>query len=220
MIKICGMRRMEDILLMNECLPDFVGFVFYSKSKRYVTFEEAAAMGNKLDTRIKKVGLFVNSSTEDILDAVKTAKLDIVQLHGDEDSDFAEKLRSLLPDDVKIWKAVRVRSPEDVEAADRTCCDALLLDSFSAGQYGGTGNRADLSLIEQACFLKPFLLAGGINKDNLAETADFLQRFPNSMGIDLSSALETDGFKDRDKVIDIMSIYRLLRKECLYEQQG
>ncbi|MGN0642416.1 MAG: phosphoribosylanthranilate isomerase [Huintestinicola sp.] len=206
MIKLCGMRRHEDIGFANEFLPDFVGFILAEGFRRSVTAEYAAEISAPLDSRIKKVGVFVDQSPEEIARAVRIVGLDSVQLHGRENSETVSALRRLLPH-TPLWKAVRVRESSDIINAQSLGCDVLLLDSFSEKSVGGTGKTADLEVIRSTDFSAPFFLAGGIGKDNLSSALKFVSGFKNGLGVDLSSSVETDGFKDRGKIAEVMEIY-------------
>ena len=201
-IKLCGIKRPEDIALMNEFRPDYVGFVF-AGTKRRISPETAARLAEKLDNGIRKVGVFVNEPSDDVSKTVKLAGLDVVQLHGDETADRIATLRDLLPG-MEIWKAVRVRTQESIIDALRLGADRLLLDSFTQGEYGGTGRTANFSLIRAANLKIPFFLAGGLNCGNLSEAI----RETDPYGVDISSGIETDGVKDRQKIERIMRMLR------------
>lgn len=201
-IKLCGVKRAEDITLMNEFRPDYVGFVF-AGTKRRISPETAAKLAEKLDNRIQKVGVFVNEPPDDVAQTIKLAGLDVVQLHGDETADSIATLRNLLPG-LEIWKAVRVRNRESISDALGLGADRLLLDSFTEGEYGGTGKTANFSLIRAANLKIPFFLAGGLNCGNLSEAI----RETDPYGVDISSGIETDGVKDRQKIERIMRMLR------------
>lgn len=201
-IKLCGIKRPEDIAFMNEFRPDYVGFVF-AGTKRRVSPETAASLVEKLDSKIGKVGVFVNEPPEFIAHTAQLARLDAVQLHGNEAANDIAALRALLPG-VEIWKAVRVRNRESIPAALRLGADLLLLDSFLKDEYGGTGKTADFLLIREANLKIPFFLAGGLNSENLPDAVrDF-----SPYGVDISSGIETNGVKDRRKIERIMRILR------------
>jgi phosphoribosylanthranilate isomerase len=201
-IKLCGIKRPEDIAFMNEFRPDYVGFVF-AGTKRRVAPETAASLAERLDGKIEKVGVFVNEPPESIARTAKLAGLDVIQLHGGETARDVAALREFLPD-VEIWKAVRVRSRESIPAALRLGADLLLLDSFSKDEYGGTGKTADFGLIREANLKVPFFLAGGLNSGNLSDAVRELSPY----GVDISSGIETNGVKDRRKIERIMRILR------------
>ncbi len=192
-VKLCGIRRPEDIDYVNEYRPDYIGFVF-AKSKRQVTAEYAAQLKAKLSPEIKAVGVFVNSTIEEVAQIQKIAGLDVIQLHGDEDNSYLQKLKNVVK--CSIWKAVRVKSSADIENADKLGADLLLLDAFSEDSYGGTGKTVDCNLINNAVFKTPFLLAGGLDCDNVKNAVKTVS--PD--GVDISGGIETDGFKDENKI--------------------
>ena len=204
-IKFCGIRRMEDVALMNEFKPDYVGFVF-AESKRKVTKQTALVLSNKLKGGIKTVGVFVNEPLQNLLETAQFCDLDVVQLHGNEDENYIRTIRKSLHN-AQIWKAVRVTSAEDILTAEKLPVDMLLLDSFSSISYGGTGKVANLSVIKETDFQKNFFLAGGLNSENISEI--LVENSP--YGVDISSGIETDGYKDRNKILEIMRCLECLK---------
>lgn len=198
MIKLCGMRRAEDISYANEFLPDHIGFILSKGFRRTVDIDFAAELVKKLDSRIKKVGVFVDEDPENVKKAADMMGLDIIQLHGSEDREYIKSLNINIP----LWKAVRVRAAEDIYRAEELGCDHLLLDSFVQGAVGGSGVKGDWELIKNTKISIPFFLAGGINADNLADALSV------SENVDISGGTETDGVKDREKIKRIMEIYR------------
>ena len=200
-IKMCGLRRPEDIIYANECIPDYIGFVF-AESRRNVSAQEAQELGKQLDPSIQKVGVFVNEQAEDLISTARQSGIDIIQLHGDEDREYIEKVK--WQTGKEIWKAVRVRTAEDIQKAVELPADKLLLDSFSEDSYGGTGKVMDFDVLRQADIHKPYFIAGGLTIDNLpgilADTEPY--------GIDISIGIETGGVKDRDKMIRVIQCVR------------
>lgn len=190
-IKICGLFRMEDVGLVNEALPDYIGFVF-ADSRRQVSRELAVAMKEQLDPRIQSVGVFVNPNLEEVLSLVRQGIIDLIQLHGSENSIFIHYLKKQT--NVPVIKAIRVESAEDISRGQELPVDYLLLDNGS----GGTGSSFDWSLIPDSG--KPFFLAGGIHLGNLGEAMKTGRPF----GLDMSSGAETDGVKDRDKIMELV----------------
>lgn len=186
-IKMCGLSRFCDIEYANEVMPEFIGFVFAEKSKRYVSPEKASELRQKLDSRIIPVGVFVNAEPEFIAGLVKSKTIDIIQIHGTEDSYYIENLRKLV--DVPIIQAFRIEKPEDIQKAGNSPADYVLLDSG-----GGSGKTFDHSLIKN--INRPYFLAGGLTPENVWEISEKL----NPYAVDASSSLETDGFKDINKM--------------------
>lgn len=185
-IKMCGLRRPEDIEFANRVKPDYIGYVFAEKSKRYIAPEKAAELTKLLDRDIVPVGVFVDETMENIIAAVKMGAVKMVQLHGSESEDFVSELKSR---GIPVIKAFQVGSAEDIAAAERSCADMVLLDSGK-----GSGQTFDWSLI--GSIKRPYLLAGGITAENAAQAIRQLRPF----GVDASSCLETDGFKDIAKM--------------------
>ncbi len=200
-IKLCGIRRFEDISYVNEFKPDYIGFVF-AQSKRQISADFAAKLKAKLDGGIKTVGIFVNSSLKETAHTAEKAGLDVIQLHGDENESFISSLRNIT--DCEIWKAVRIRTAEDIINGESMDADKLLLDSYSPESYGGTGKRADLDIIKKANIKTTFFLAGGLNKDNIISALRCVSPF----GADISGGIETNGFKDKNKIKEIINLVR------------
>ncbi|MBR6996763.1 MAG: phosphoribosylanthranilate isomerase [Ruminococcus sp.] len=185
-IKMCGLRRAEDIEFANMVKPDYIGYVFAEKSKRYITPEKAAELTKLLDGDIVPVGVFVDETMENVIAAVKMGAVKMVQLHGSESEDFVSKLKNR---GIPVIKAFQVGSAEDIAAAECSCADLVLLDSGK-----GSGQTFDWSLI--GGIKRPYLLAGGITAENAAAAIGKLRPY----GVDASSCLETDGFKDIAKM--------------------
>jgi phosphoribosylanthranilate isomerase len=187
-LKICGLKREEDILMVNEIKPEYIGFVF-AKSKRQVNLEKALFLKSKLDKMIKSVGVFVNEPIENVVKTVKSKAIDIVQLHGDEDSSYILKLKREV--NIPIIKAIKVNKDfrNIVEFND---AEYLLIDSG-----GGSGKTFDWSL--DLKFNKPLFIAGGISLANIEEA---YKRF-KPYAFDLSSSVETNGYKDLKKMKEI-----------------
>ncbi|MBW8381502.1 MAG: phosphoribosylanthranilate isomerase [Youngiibacter sp.] len=195
-LKICGLFREADISYANAVRPDYVGFVF-APSKRQVTRENAAELRKLLDPSIPTAGVFVDEKTSRILELLSDGIISIVQLHGHEDeeyiADLKEKTKAL------IIKAVKPENRDDVRNAEKSSADFLLFDSGA-----GTGRVFDWSLLEGV--QRDYFLAGGLNKDNVEEAINVLHPF----AVDLSSGVETDGFKDLEKMKEIR---RLVKNE-------
>lgn len=195
-IKICGLFQSQDTAFVNEAMPDFAGFVFYEKSRRNVTKEQADSFRKALSREIKTAGVFVNAPPEFIYDIYKNKIIDIVQLHGGESDGYISKLRGLLHG-AEIWKAFLIKSKKDLEEAARSPADMVLLDNGY-----GTGESFDWRLIKS--FGKPFILAGGLTPENIPEV---LERF-HPYAVDLSSGVETEGIKDRNRIAAAVAAVR------------
>lgn len=193
-IKICGLFRFQDILAVNDAMPDYAGFVF-AESRRKVSHEKAAALKSLLDPGILAVGVFANADPREILRLCKTGVIDLIQLHGREDAAYINALRQAVPH--PIIKAVGVECSRQILEAQTLPCDYLLLDSPG----GGTGKGFDHSLIPP--LEKPFFLAGGLNAGNLRKAAAC-----RPFALDVSSGAETGGLKDPDKIKELVDIVR------------
>ena len=200
-IEMCGLRRPDDIIYANECLPDYIGFVF-AESRRKVSGREAKKLGEQLDPSIKKVGVFVNEPLRSLISISEEAGLDIIQLHGDEGEEYIKEVKH--ETGKELWKAVRVRMVKDIQEAQRLPADKLLLDSFSEESYGGTGKVMDFAVLDQADIRKPYFIAGGLTVENLPEILKKAEPY----GIDISSGIETEGVKDREKMLKVIQCVR------------
>lgn len=202
-IKICGLYRSEDIEYVNDALPDFAGFIFYSKSHRYVSAEQAAGLIKNLDRRIKPVGVFVDSTPQEISDIVKTSGIDIVQLHGSEDNQVIDEVKNLCPNILEVWKAIRIKNSFDMAMLKNIGhADRYLADAYVEG-YGGQGKSFDARLVKEIERDK-LIIAGGLNAANIRSTI----KLTSPYAIDLSSGVETDRKKDRNKIIDAVNSVR------------
>lgn len=186
-IKLCGLRRPCDIEYANELMPDFIGFVFAKKSKRYITPQDAASYRRQLKEGIVPVGVFVNEDIENISDLLEKGVIEAVQLHGNEDEDYINALRKQT--DCAIIKAFQIKDTKDIAAANASSAEYVLLDSG-----GGSGETFDWSLIQE--MKRPYFLAGGLTPDNVGAAIKKLHPF----AADASSSLETEGFKDKEKM--------------------
>jgi phosphoribosylanthranilate isomerase len=192
-IKICGIFRPEDVGVLNETLPDYVGFVFAEKSHRYVTAAQAKALRNNIDPRITTVGVFVDADPGFITELVREGTIGAVQLHGHEEAAYGRALREQLPPGIPIIRAVTVKSAAEVSAGTE---DLVLFDHGD----GGTGRAFDHEVIREAAARGtltklPFFIAGGLNAENVSAVLS-LPLF----GVDVSGGVETDGVKDPEKI--------------------
>ncbi|MBR1820644.1 MAG: phosphoribosylanthranilate isomerase [Clostridia bacterium] len=187
-IKLCGLTRPCDIEAANELMPEYIGFVFAKKSRRYVSPEGAAALKARLNPAIQAVGVFVNAPVEFIAQLLAKGVIDVAQLHGSEDAAYIENLRALT--DKPIIQAFRVSDAADLERARASAADDILLDNGA----GGTGAAFDWALVGEMD--RPYFLAGGLSPKNAGEAVKALRPF----AVDVSSGIETDGLKDPDKM--------------------
>ena len=186
-IKLCGLRRPEDIEAANALRPEYVGFVFASGSRRRVTPEQAEALKRLLNPGILAVGVFVNERPERIAELLSRGTIDLAQLHGDEDAAYLEKLRLMTK--APIIQAFRIRSEADLAAAAKHTADYVLLDAGA-----GDGKTFDWAMLKE--FDRPYFLAGGLTPENVSSAVRALRPF----AVDVSSGIETDGAKDPVKM--------------------
>ena len=192
-IKICGLRRSEDIEMVNKYKPDYIGFVF-ADTRRKVSHELAKELKSKLDPDIISVGVFVDAPKEEILKLYEDNIIDMAQLHGLESEDYITDLKEKTDSELKIINAIEMSDDTDLLKYDSSNADYLLLDSGK-----GSGKTFDWKLIRKD-LKKDFFLAGGLNSENITEA---IEEF-NPYAVDLSSSLEVNGFKDEFKIKEIM----------------
>lgn len=187
-IKTCGMTRLKDIAAVNETHPDMCGFIInFPKSKRSVSAEQQIELAARLDPTICSVGVFVDAPISQIVALAQIGSIQAIQLHGNEDEDYIAHLREQCT--LPIIKAFQIKNANDLAKAETSSVDMVLLDS---GQ--GSGKSFDWSLLKT--FARPYLLAGGLYPQTIPEALNNL----NPWGVDLSSGLETNGLKDREKI--------------------
>lgn len=201
-IKICGLYREEDIYAVNEYKPDFAGFIIgFPKSHRNISLEQLRTYKALLEQDIQSVGVFVNASMEELLEAAPY--LDVIQLHGDESNREIENLRRRLPEK-EIWKALKIRGIWDLEVAADSIADCVVLDNGY-----GTGDVFDWKLLEHLTHTeKSFILAGGLNLSNMEEALELFQAY----GFDISSGVETEKCKDKEKIKEVIQMVREFSK--------
>ena len=190
------MKYPDNIRQLVELKPDFIGFIFYEKSKRFVN-NDLDIKSVKFPESIKKAGVFVNPTIEGVLEKVKTFKLDFIQLHGDESPEFCLGLK---PSGIKITKAFQVDEAFDFFLLKQyeTVCDYYLFDTKTK-LYGGSGEKFNWQILKKYNNKKPFFLSGGIDLED-AEEIKKLESL-NIFAIDINSKFETQpGRKDIKKV--------------------
>ena len=194
-IKICGLKRPEDIAYVNEAKPDYCGFIIeFPKSSRNVTGDQVRILIAELDKNIIPVGVFVNVAPERVEELLLDGTIRIAQLHGQEDDDYIRRIQKNTGS--QVIKAFSVKTAQDIELALKSPADYILLDQGG----GGTGQTFDWSLIPE--IKRPFFLAGGLGPDNLEQAVDMIRPY----AVDLSSSVETDGVKDRSKILEAVNL--------------
>ena len=218
-IKICGLKRIEDIEAANELCPEYIGFVFADFSHRCVDKETAAKLRARLSPRIQAVGVFVDEDISFVAELMNEGVIDIAQLHGTEDNGYIEELRRMTSGAVKdqadrdqadrvgadklesdkprIIKAFNMRKVKDIFEIEASSADLVLVDSGT-----GSGETFDWSRLRE--IHRPYLLAGGLGPDNVRSAVESLHPY----GVDVSSGVETDKVKDTEKMKSFVSIVR------------
>ena len=195
-IKICGLMRPQDIDMVNEVCPDIAGFILASGRRRTVTPGQMRALTDRLKPEIRTAAVFLDQDIRWIADLAAGGLMDIIQLHGHEGNEEIRYLRSRT--DKTVIKAFRIDTAENIRRAEDSEADLVLLDHG----VGGTGQAWDWSLLTG--MKRPFILAGGLDSENVQEAVRKTQPF----GVDVSSGVETDGCKDREKILRFVRTVR------------
>jgi len=206
LIKICGITNLEDASLCLEQGADFLGFIFYEASPRFIHPEEAKQIIKEARLQFgqsaKFVGVFVNSHRDFVNNTAELLGLDVLQFHGEELPPLVEGFKQ------KTIKAFRLREEKDLEVVNNYQTDFFLFDTFSKSCYGGTGKIFDWQLLKEFPFKEKMFLSGGINKENITKAWQEV----NPFAFDLSSSLEEKpGKKDKKKVEDFFNLWNKLR---------
>ena len=216
-VKICGMRRVEDIEMANKYVPDYIGFVF-AESPRKVSYEQAKELSCLLSDEIVPVGVFVNEHMKLIVDLFKEGIIEIAQLHGDEDENYINNLKDKSIEET--GKEIPIINAIEIMSTDEKNTDVLneellewrdsVSDYFILDSGKGSGKTFDWNLIDKNSefFKNSIFLAGGLNSENL----ELAIREFNPFAVDLSSSVETDGFKDEEKIKEIVEIVGKYRR--------
>ena len=186
-IKMCGLRRAEDIAAANEIRPEYIGFVFFPGSRRYIPLETAAVLRERVDPGIQTVGVFVDEEPETIARMLREGIIDLAQLHGHENEAYVMRMRELT--DRPIIQAFRIRNEADAKTASASSAEHILLDAGA-----GDGRVFDWRLLSG--ITRPYFLAGGLNPENVSGAVRDLHPW----AVDVSSGIETDGWKNIGKM--------------------
>jgi phosphoribosylanthranilate isomerase len=200
-IKICGIKTLKDALAAIDSGTDYLGFNFYSKSVRFIEKSPCAEITSVLKRehpQIKLVGVFVNSSVDEIKDILQTCHLDLAQLHGDE---TPETFAQLTPHAFRAFRGI----PESNAGYERNEVPAMLIDAAVKGVYGGSGVTADWAAAAELAKKYPLLLAGGLTPENVADAIRQVQPW----GVDVASGVESaPGEKDAGKMSAFVNVVR------------
>ncbi len=206
LVKVCGIKRIEDVEFLNKLQPEYAGFVF-CKSKRQISLEFGKVLIEKLDSRIKKVGVFQDNPLEEVRYTAEALKLDVIQLHGSEDENY---IKNLYP--FNIWKSISVNVPDYVEENFKDKVEfykaainkiskynikAVLIDSSTKGSKGGgTGISFNWDILKNMTLTKPIVLAGGLDACNVGKAIEIVKPY----AVDVSSGVEENGIKSFEKI--------------------
>ena len=210
LVKICGITSIEQALKVAELGTNAIGIISVDESPRYVSPEKKKEIFKTLKNlypKIDRVSVVKNSPFDSIIKSfLGETNETIIQLHGDEDIDYCQKLKQRIPN-VGLWKAFRIKNKEDLEKIKpyENFIDAILLDSWNKETYGGSGIRIEQNYLEDISFSKPWWIAGGVSSDWIDVILEKIK--PN--GIDISSSVEiSPGIKDLEKTKQIISEIR------------
>jgi len=200
-LKVCGLTQLSQIRELVALKIDFLGFIFYEKSPRFVlnhlTLDDISKINHS-----GKVGVFVNETIENIVEISEKSDLNLIQLHGDENEDFILKLRQSLNEKIQIIKVIRIGNQTIEELQNTinrqpTANNYLLFDTDSKA-FGGTGNTFDWQILNQLKINKPYFLSGGISLENVCESNKLIQQ---PFALDVNSKFETEPrIKDVEKI--------------------
>ena len=201
--KVCGITNISDALFSIKCGASAVGFVFYKKSERYISYNDAFDVIKYLPPRTAKIGVYVNEDAKMVNDSSKKLNLDYVQLHGDESASFCKDIN------FPIIKAFRIKDDSFKSQILKYNVSVFLFDTFTKKDYGGTGKIFNWELIKQG-FQRPFIHSGGLNINNVLDAINVT----NPDAIDISSGLEDyPGKKDHEKIFEFFKLIRNTSKK-------
>lgn len=201
-IKFCGIRRLEDVAAVNLCQPDYMGMILSGGFRRSISQEQAQRLVQEKSDAIAAVGVFVNESLETICRMAEQLHLQVIQLHGNESAEQIQTLQQKTG--LPVWKALRIGTLEELEAAGTNPADCLILEGKTGVGIGGTGVCADWELLARHSWNRPFFLAGGLQPENVLEAIATV----SPTGVDFSSGIEEDGVKSLRRMKQLMTLIR------------
>lgn len=202
-IKICGITNFEDALNASKFGADYLGFIFYKKSPRYITEQKAKQVIKKLPLKVKKVGVFVDEKINAIKKIVDFCELDIIQLSGSEYAIYIKKLKKICGK--KIIKVFRIKNKKDIKSIKKYKADYIMLDTYKKGTYGGTGEKFDWSLIKNINKKKLFL-SGGLNSSNVRLAIKEIKPYAVDVCSSIESSKVKKDFQKMKEFIDAVKI--------------
>lgn len=201
-IKFCGIRRLEDVVAVNLCQPDYMGMILSGGFRRSISQEQAQRLVQEKSDAIAAVGVFVNESSETICRMAEQLHLQVIQLHGNESAEQIQTLQQKTG--LPVWKALRIGTLEELEAAGTNPADCLILEGKTGAGIGGTGVCADWELLARHSWNRSFFLAGGLQPENVLEAIATV----SPTGVDFSSGIEEDGVKSLRRMKQLMTLIR------------
>lgn len=201
-IKFCGIRRLEDVAAVNLCQPDYMGMILSGGFRRSISQEQAQRLVQEKSAAIAAVGVFVNESSETICRMAEQLHLQVIQLHGNESAEQIQILQQKTG--LPVWKALRIGTLEELEAAGTNPADCLILEGKTGAGIGGTGVCADWELLARHSWNRSFFLAGGLQPENVLEAIATV----SPTGVDFSSGIEEDGVKSLRRMKQLMTLIR------------
>ena len=201
-IKFCGIRRLEDVAAVNLCQPDYMGMILSGGFRRSISQEQAQRLVQEKSDAIAAVGVFVNESSEIICRMAEQLHLQVIQLHGNESAEQIQTLQQKTG--LPVWKALRIGTLEELEAAGTNPADCLILEGKTGAGIGGTGVCADWELLARHSWNRSFFLAGGLQPENVLEAIATV----SPTGVGFSSGIEEDGVKSLRRMKQLMTLIR------------
>lgn len=201
-IKFCGIRRLEDVAAVNLCQPDYMGMILSGGFLRSISQEQAQRLVQEKSDTIAAVGVFVNESLETICRMAEQLHLQVIQLHGNESAEQIQTLQQKTG--LPVWKALRIGTLEELEAAGTNPADCLILEGKTGAGIGGTGVCADWELLARHSWNRSFFLAGGLQPENVLEAIATV----SPTGVDFSSGIEENGVKSLRRMKQLMTLIR------------
>lgn len=203
-VKVCGMKLADNILAVDKLKPDYLGFIFYEGSPRYVG--EEFSLQSAPEVSAKKVGVFVSASKEYVMKKAEDNGLDVVQLHGNEDSEYCSLMKKKFSGEV--WKSISIESSADFDKVEsyQGVVDKIIFDT-KADSLGGSGRVFDWSLLKRLNTDVEFFVAGGLGPENCLDVVSTLSDVNAFVGCDFNSKLEEQpGVKSVERVKELMEV--------------